>query len=218
MRKERRDEQQTGTVIGSNRQARHTILIQVFSRLSFCAAVRTKPLPASNPTLSPFTQQPSTTRLPYGCTLPPLRTIAVLHTMPPAAPTALSTSSTHFSLHHPIKLMTLRPNTWFALETLIEFVVVSYLTWALFYLVYLWVCGALWMVKGLRYIFEGRRRGKKWWEERRLEKSKETAEDTNQRPATCADEEMDGKSVEGGLDKKRAKDTDNTGRERSMTV
>ncbi|KAF2445689.1 hypothetical protein P171DRAFT_271157 [Karstenula rhodostoma CBS 690.94] len=143
------------------------------------------------------------------------------YTMPPSAPTPISASSTHFSLHHPIKLMTLRPNAWLALETLIEFVVVSYLIWALFYLIYLWMCGAVWTVKGLRDLVGRRKGGNKWRGERRMEKTKDKVTGTNQEHSTPRFQEICVNGVKD-KDKKTSKDTgthgDNTGRGRRKTL
>ncbi|KAF1979457.1 hypothetical protein BU23DRAFT_97908 [Bimuria novae-zelandiae CBS 107.79] len=77
--------------------------------------------------------------------------------MPPSTP--LSADPTHFSASHPLNLTTLRPNTWFAPETLIEFVVVSYLIWWLFYFLYLCVCAAVWIGKVVRDYVRRRKDG-----------------------------------------------------------
>lgn len=80
-----------------------------------------------------------------------IRLITIPHTtMPPPLPIPVSATPAPFSAAHPIKLMTLRPNTWFALETFVEFIVVSYFVWALFYFLYLCVCGVVWIAKVIR--------------------------------------------------------------------
>lgn len=138
------------------------------------------------------------------------------YTMPPSAPTPISASSTHFSLHHPVERRTLRPKTWLALETLIEFVVVSYLIWALFYLIYLWTCGAVWTAKRLRDLVGRRSGGKKWREERRAEKMKEEATEANEEHSALSFQEKNESRVHDDEENKPPKDTgthgDNTGR------
>ncbi|KAJ4347036.1 uncharacterized protein N0V89_010970 [Didymosphaeria variabile] len=142
--------------------------------------------------------------------------------MPPPAPTPLSANNTYFSSRHPRKLMTLRPNTWFAVETFVEFILVSYLIWALFYFIYLWICGAVWMVKGLKNMIGRRRGGTKWSEERRSENMKDKVPDTTGEQSGSAYNEMEERNVEDDLDKKSWRDAvtygDDTGRERRMTV
>jgi hypothetical protein len=141
--------------------------------------------------------------------------------MPPPALTPLS-ASTHFSLHSPIKLMTLRPNTWFALETLVEFVVVSYLIWALFYLIYLWVCGAVWTAKGLRDLVGRRKGGEKWRDERQLETTGRKVAGENEGQSGPAYKEKDKGTVEDASNEKSpiviGTHEDDTRRGRRMTV
>lgn len=52
-----------------------------------------------------------------------------------------------FDRSHPIKLTTWRPTTWLVLEDLIEFLIAFYFIWAAFYLIYMFVCGAVWLVR-----------------------------------------------------------------------
>ncbi|KAK7184561.1 hypothetical protein DPSP01_009035 [Paraphaeosphaeria sporulosa] len=142
--------------------------------------------------------------------------------MPPPAPTPMSANTTHFSLHHPSKLVNLRPNTWLALETLIEFIVLSYLTWALFYLIYLWICGAVWSVKGLRELTGRRKRGKEGKEQRRIEEITEEVTETNEGHYAPTVQQTEDNGVEDNNIRETPNDAGThehtTGRRRRMTL
>jgi hypothetical protein len=118
--------------------------------------------------------------------------------------------------------MTLRPNTWFALEMLIEFVVISYLIWALFCLIYLWVCGAVWTVKEFRDLVKRRKGGEKWRDGWRVEKMGEQVAEANEGQSGPAFREMGERTIEGEPNEKSPKAIgthgDDTRRGRRMTV
>jgi hypothetical protein len=69
--------------------------------------------------------------------------------MPPPHSTTHSPNH-YFDNAYPLKLTTLRPSTWYALESFLELLITAYCLWAAFYLVYISMCCAVWVAKGVR--------------------------------------------------------------------
>lgn len=148
--------------------------------------------------------------------------ISNTYTMPPLAPTPISASNTRTSLRQAVKLTTLRTNTWLAIETLIEFVVVFYLIWTLFYLMYLCTCGAMWTVKKLRDFERGRKWVKVWTRDQRMQQTRKHTTAASERQPALVFQQLCKDSVEHGNAQETLKDTGTygyeTGRGRRMTL